>query len=403
MDRRQFLGSVAAAGGILTLGAGSAHAVAQKTKKEIPVLVLEGSPRNRGRIHGETLREKIRELLALWKEDIRQSYNFDDPDKFISEFLAYTDFPSAIQAWTPGLLEEVRGLAEGTGIDFPTMLAYQCGDEEWWYGRNKLYGIEITEADRCSVAGVFDPGKTPILGQNLDIPRIFEGFQTLLHVKHEDSSLESFVPTYAGYVSLNGVNNRGVAVVVNALLQLNQRPDGLPVAFVIRGILEQETFEDAVKFLRTVKHASGQAYTIGGPTEIACFEASANAVQQFLPFEGATRIYHTNHPLVNNDQSIYKRLLEQHPPKYKLYGPGNSEIRFGSLERRLIDPERQVGLEEIIEALASRDDLRNPVCRKLEDGGGFTFGCMVMELGNAPVLHYAPGPACCTEFNVYRL
>ncbi len=406
MKRRTFLRRAALAAGALMAGpaalAGTTATCRKTTRKDMPVVLLEGTPRQRGRIHGESLREKIRELMALWKEDICRSYEVDDPDRFIEEFLADTDFPAAIQAWTPDLLEEVHGLAEGSGIDFPTMLAFQFGDEEWWYGRNRYYGIEITEADKCSVAGVFDPGTTPVLGQNLDIPTFYDGFQALLHIKHEDSSLESFVPTHAGYVSLNGVNNRGIAVVVNALLQLNQRIDGLPVAFVIRGILEQETYEDAVKFVQTVKHASGQAYTIGGPREIACFECSANVTPQFIPFEGATRIYHTNNPLVNDDQSTYKRLLAKRPPKYKRYGPGNSEIRFGSLERRLIDPNRKVGLPEIVDALSSRDDARNPVCRTREDGGGLTFGCMVMELGQPPVLHYAPGPACRTEFNVYH-
>ncbi|HUX07242.1 MAG TPA: C45 family peptidase [Acidobacteriota bacterium] len=406
MKRRTFLQRSAMAAGVLFAGpatfAGASVIGQQTTRKELPVVVLEGSPRQRGRIHGESLREKIKELMVLWKEDICRSYEVDDPDRFIKEFLADTDFPAAIRAWTPDLLEEVQGLAEGSGIDFPTMLAFQFGDEEWWYGRNRYYGIEITEADKCSVAGVFDPGTTPVLGQNLDIPTFYDGFQALLHIKHEDSSLESFVPTHVGYVSLNGINNRGIAVVVNALLQLNQCIDGLPVAFVIRGILEQETYEDAVEFVETVKHASGQAYTIGGLNEIACFECSANATPQFIPFEGATRIYHTNDPLVNDDQSIYKRLLAKHPPKYKRYGPGNSEIRLGSLERRLIDPKRRIGLPEIVEALSSRDDPRNPVCRTLEDGGGLTFGCMVMELAQSPVLHYAPGPACCTEFNVYR-
>ena len=400
MERRTFLrkSGIAAAGiacsPILHLGC-------KKTPHELPVIELSGFPRQRGRTHGEELRSMIRELIGIWKSELASVWG--DPDAYIEAFLHDTHFPEAIHRWTPGLMEEVQGIAEGSGIDFNTIFAFQCVDEEWWYGRNRKHGISAI-ADKCSVAAVFGQEGIPTLvAQNMDLLSWEDGFQVLLHIRHRDSDLESFVFTQAGLIAANGMNNRGVGECVNALLQLDQRIDGLPVAFVNRGILERETFEEAVDFVTSVRHASGQAYTIGGPERAATFECSARSVVPFEPVENATRLYHTNHPLSNPDQAIFEEYVKKINLKRTDWYP-NSEIRYAALENRLKDTEHPATLQTVKEALGSHDDPENPVCRHpAEDGsGGFTFGCTIFELGGNPRLHLAPGPPCSTAFETFE-
>jgi len=331
-----------------------------------------------------------------------------DPDEYISEFLENTNFPVAIKKWTPGLLEEVKGIAEGSGVDYETMLAYQFVDEEWWYGMHKMRKVPIPDAKRCSALGVYGQEGLPnLVAQNLDGPSFYDGFQALLRIKYKDSPIEALVFTYAGLISLCGMNNHGIGEVVNALLQLDHRVDGLPVAFINRGILEQTNHEDAVRFVQNIKHASGQNYTVGSPEKVSAFECSANKVSAFVPYKGAKRIYHTNHPLVNDDQSIYRKFLEKIPFLEKILRPKpsrNSEIRYNLLERRLKDPSKRITVETIKSILSSHDDPKNPVCRhKPKEGmGAFTSGCLIMELEDSPVLYLAPGPPCSTEFKAYK-
>jgi isopenicillin-N N-acyltransferase-like protein len=377
-----------------------------KGKEILPVIPLEGTPRERGRIHGETLRSQIKELVTVWKDDLRQNRR-SDPDEYLMGFLEKTNFPQAIKKWTPGLLEEVEGIAEGAGVDFKTMLAFQLVDEEWWYGaygyRSKPIPLPA-DVKHCSALAVFGrEGLPTFVAQNLDIPAFTDGFQALLRIKHRGFSLESLVFTYAGLVSLCGMNSHGVGQVVNALLQLNHRADGLPVAFINRGILERTTHDRAVGFLHDIKHASGQNYTIGGIQKASSHECSANKVSRFEPYEKATRLYHTNHPLVNDDQSIYKEMLERVKDRWQPKHPDNSDIRFIALEKRLKDPSKKITLDMIKETLSSKDDPQNPVCReKRADGrGGFTSGCLIMELSEGPKLHLAPGPPCTTDFRTY--
>jgi predicted choloylglycine hydrolase len=403
LERRTFIKRSLAAAGIACTPFPLTHCIqkTQRRQSKVTVITLQGTPKNRGHIHGEALRPKIQELVDIWKSELASYWS--NPDEYIGEFIADTRFPSSVERWMPDLMEEVNGIAEGAGIDFDTMFAFQCVDEEWWYSRNRKHGIAIPAPDKCSVIGVYGQNGLPTyVAQNMDLLSYEDEFQVLLRIRHDDSDLESFVFSQAGLIALNGMNNHGIAECVNALLQLDQCIDGLPVAFVNRGILERETFDDAVDFVKTVKHASGQAYTIGGPERVATFECSARSVVPFEPYKNATRLYHTNHPLVNPDQSIFEAYLEKLALSRNDWYP-NSEIRYQALETRIGNVERPVSLQTIKDALGSHDDPGNPVCRhKPEDGSdGFTFGCTIFELGQKPRLHLAPGPPCETPFESY--
>ena len=76
--------------------------------------------------------------------------------------------------------------------------------------------------------------------------------------------LHQFILTFPGLIATNGMNSKGVGITTNTLKQLAHSRDGLSVAFVVRGVLERQTFDEAQMFLKSVHHASGQNYTVGG-------------------------------------------------------------------------------------------------------------------------------------------
>jgi isopenicillin-N N-acyltransferase-like protein len=98
------------------------------------VIKLAGSPRNRGRIHGEELRTEIRELSEAHADAISRVYAVP-ADEYLKQFGAYQKFSGAISAYCPDLLEEVRGIADGAGLPVETILLLQLSDEEWVFGR----------------------------------------------------------------------------------------------------------------------------------------------------------------------------------------------------------------------------------------------------------------------------
>lgn len=359
---------------------------------EFKVVTLTGSPGKRGQIHGEELKTEIETNVRIHKSDIEKRYGIN-PDKYIEEFIKRTNFTKAIKKWTPDLLEEVRGIAEGSGQNFNTIYRMQLVDEGWWYSIYNRSNIDISKLQKCSCLGVFgQKGISPLLAQNLDYDGRLE--RTLLHIKHENSSLESFVFTESGMIGAAGMNNHSIGVCVNSLLQLNSRIDGLPVAFIVRGVLDQRKYKDAVNFVKKIKHASGQAYLIGGNKEICCYEASSDKVVKYKPYKNAKRIYHTNHPFVNENQSIFKEMTKNRP---KREGPSNSEVRFKTLEKYLRDESKLVTPDYIKSILSSHDDPNHPICVH-----GGTMGSLIYELAEKPTLYFAPGPPCQVDYREYR-
>jgi isopenicillin-N N-acyltransferase-like protein len=342
--------------------------------KALRIVDLAGTPYEMGKIHGRTLKPEILELVKLWKKDLEKTYRVPAGD-FVRNLLEKTDFRPAIARWTPGLLDEVRGIADGSGVDFDTIYAYQLVDEIW--AMDEDLGVS-----KCtSIAAGKRNGNPAYVAQTLDIPAFYHGFQTVLRIRDKRDDLETLVFTIPGVVAANGLNSRSVGVCVNAVTQLAYSPNGLPVAFVIRGILRQKTFEQAVKFLRDIRPAAPQNYVIGGPEEAASFERSAGKMSKFFPFEGAEFTFHTNHPMINDD--LNPRFLETLKrtgmtlETYRAMCP-----RFNYLGQVLKDNAAAIDLDGLKILFRNRaSGINNET----------TYGCTIMVLGEHPELHISPG------------
>ena len=355
------------------------------TKGNLKVLVLEGTPYERGRQHGSALKMEIHELITLWKEDIQRTYK-TEADVFLRKFLAATNFQKSIKEWTPELWDELKGISEGAGIDFDVVFAFQLVDEIWVLGRD-------IRAEKCTTVGLDETEKHPaVVAQNLDIPTFYHGFQTLLHIKEPEQDTETFLFTFPGFIAANGINNHSVAVVVNAVQQLENSRDGLPVAFVIRGILRCRTYAEAVQFIKSIKQGAPQNYMIGGAEEIGSFECSTTHVSEFIPFENALFTYHTNHPLINmNYTARFEKYLKSKgvsPENYKHPCP-----RFEFLQNIFKDNSVHIDVDTLKDVFSNREIIIN---------NRSTFGCTIMKLGKDPELHISPGRPDEEPFQIFR-
>lgn len=123
------------------------------------------------------------------------------------------------------------------------------------------------------------------------------------------------------------------------------------------------------------------------------FECSAGKVSRFTPAAGPEVVWHTNHPLANDDyHAAYRaaRAEQKGTPKKE----ENSRARLRALEKRLGPGSAAPSLELIRETLASRDSAEYPVCRPYKNPrDNFTFATAIMVLSAKPALHVAPGPA----------
>lgn len=364
----------------------------ESTKKPLYV-ELTGAGYERGVQHGKALKAEIADVLRRFKEDLETSQK-RDPDSLIGEFLSATDFIPAIKKWTPDLLDEVRGIADGSGQKFETIFAYQLPDEIWVY-------LDERDAHHCSGMGVAKTASHPAyVAQNMDLESWRHGSQAVLHILQSATMPEQFIFTSAGLIAANGVNNSSIGVCANTLMQLNASHDGLPVAFVVRGLLAKRSEQAALGFLKAVKHASGQNYILGIGDNVYDFEASATKVVRFTPVAGGSPVYHTNHPLANDSLKPWWAKQEQQrtPEERKT---DNSAVRLASLESRLAKSGVDIVEQTIKETLRSSDSQTSPVCRPLRSGGAFTFGSTIMTLSEHPSFQVTYGPPDVSEYVVY--
>lgn len=341
----------------------SDNGILDTTHTDLPILHLNGTAFENGEQHGKLLRKEINELIGLWKQDIEAKYQMP-ADTFIKMFLDSTNYIPYIKKWTPELLDEVKGISKGSGIDFNTLFAFQLVDEIWTNARL------IKMPHHCTSLGVnnfIKDGGTNWNAQTIDIPSYYHKFPVLLDIKDKNSNSKKLVTTFAGYIGINGLNEN-ISVTENSLANLKSALSGLPVAFVSRGVLERKTFDDAVSYIKSIKHASGQNYIIVSRSNIISLECATDLIKEYWPDSTKYFTFHGNNPLTNNSyHPFYNNYLKN------LYGAIPEAISIS--DKKVETVNRQLTKNTTINAETIKNILsKEPVYNQN------TFAITIMEL-----------------------
>ncbi len=385
MFKTKFVVSVVA---LICFGVAGLEAMAQSKDRSLKEIRISGDGYQRGLMHGKQLKTEIAEVVAKWRKNTARALKQDDVDKVLKDFFEYADFEGAIKKWTPDLLEEVKGIAEGSGQSFEDIFVLNLLDEFWVY-------IDAFEKHHCSALGIPALNGEPArVAQNMDLETYTDGYQVLIRVEGNEETPAQLLLTHAGLIALNGVNEARIGVCVNTLMELKASSTGLPVAFVVRGLLAQRDKDSVLRFLREeVDHASGQNYLIGIADEVFDFEASANKVVQYKSDNKNGSIFHTNHCLVNEDKKTW--FDESYP------GTENCKTRLDAVASR-IESKSDVQTKTIMAALRSKDSVEHPVClTNKANRGGFTFASTIMSLGEKPKLLLTIGPPDESDYKTF--
>jgi len=362
--------------------------------QQLTVVKLEGGPRARGRQHGEALRQKIHELQDRWDEALQRVYGINRA-RYIERFYAETKFEQALKTHAPAVLEEVHAIADGANADRRALLAWQHINEEFW-----LALPTAPQGEACSTIALGQRDTRPsLIGQNLDLDAYLDGYQILLNHPCDHSEGRILALSVPGMISLNGMNSHGFAVCDNALVKLRADLAGLPIFALYRILLESRTLAEAVAVIKKLPHASGLNWVIGDPASVAMYERSAGRAVKYGPDDPSQPIYHTNHPIRNDDVAVVPG--PQPRPIRSTY------LRFAALDERLRGLNGPLTVDRIKGILAGRDDRDYPVSRgggrnEEDENIGFTLACCIFELvAERPKLHIASGPPHLCEFRVF--
>lgn len=266
---------------------------------EYPHVRVAGSAAERGRQYGEQARDRVRRSVGAY-ERVFEHYAGWDWSVVRREAAR---FEGPIAEFRPDYLAEMRGIADGAGLDLADILAINVRTEVMFAAKaRQATGRPRTGPHECSAFAVAPPPGQPgptLVGQNWDwLPHSAETV-VVLEVQRDDGP--DFVTVVeAGLLAKTGMNSSGLGLVTNALVTADDvGTPGLPYHLMLRAILDSENVSDAITALQAGVRSSSANYLIAHSDGIAVdVEAAPGDFSQlYFVFPGPQDgvLLHTNH------------------------------------------------------------------------------------------------------------
>jgi isopenicillin-N N-acyltransferase like protein len=243
----------------------------------------ESDPFARGFDHGRMARDQVVASLRTYRRLFKDFVGIEWEDaKRIG-----MRYARPIGAYAPDLLEEIRGVAEGSGNDLAEILALNSRSE---------IALSARLVDGCTAFAAFGTataGGDVLLCQNWDWRASQREAFVVLLIEREDRPAITML-TEAGIIGKIGFNSAGLGACLNAIVTDQVREDGVPLHVVLRRILDSRNLGDAIQAVGAAGIASAANFLIaqdrGGALDI---EAVPSDFDVLLP--DRDMICHTNH------------------------------------------------------------------------------------------------------------
>jgi isopenicillin-N N-acyltransferase like protein len=247
------------------------------------IRVGESDPFARGLCHGRMARDQVVASLRTYRRLFKDFVGIEWEDaKRIG-----MRYARPIGAYAPDLLEEIRGVAEGSGNDLAEILALNSRSE---------IALSARLVDGCTAFAAFGTataGGDVLLCQNWDWRASQREAFVVLLIEREDRPAITML-TEAGIIGKIGFNSAGLGACLNAIVTDQVREDGVPLHVVLRRILDSRNLGDAIQAVGAAGIASAANFLIaqdrGGALDI---EAVPSDFDVLLP--DRDMICHTNH------------------------------------------------------------------------------------------------------------
>jgi len=336
-----------------------------------PLFHAAGSHGELGRQHGEQASEKIRSHVEKVAAD-----NGYSQVQLRDRALA---FQSLFEQYSPHLLDEIRGLAEGAGISLAQALAVNIRDP-----------LRLASPHGCTSFVIRRAGTVRhqmLAGKNSDMEPTVLGLGYMLHLKPVNKP-EVLMWTFGGMIGYHGINSAGVAEFDNALFgEGPPRKWGMPHYPVKRLMLECEHVDQMYK---TIPVAMNTNYLVcDGHNNILDIEATA-AGPEVLTDGGTGYLAHSNHFLSQRYPS-----RENFPPDWKDSFPRLArmnaliEAKFGSLQ-----------VDDFKRFLSDHAGYPTSICRHA--GNSVTVSSLIAEPGERR-MHVTFGNPCKARYVAYSM
>ncbi|MGW5865785.1 C45 family autoproteolytic acyltransferase/hydrolase [Streptomyces sp. NPDC055239] len=235
-------------------------------ERSLPLVEISGTPVERGRQYGEAVRPQLHAALAYYEEAFGQSsgLTWDQVTTRAARWL------QPVRDYAPHLVDEMRGIAEGAGVDLLDVLALNARGEVI-YDRSfadmakegdESGSREEEAADGCTSFAAYGEASGDghvWAGQNWDWRAGVADTVVMLRVVQPPHPT-LIMQVEAGQVGRQGANSAGIALNANGLGGRFNDAIGLPQTVVRRSVLDQHAITDALDVLcRTRAHIASNA------------------------------------------------------------------------------------------------------------------------------------------------
>ncbi|KAK6846090.1 isopenicillin-N N-acyltransferase [Apiospora arundinis] len=278
-----------------------------------------GTPHQIGVTHGQKGRTQVLGSIAFYRQQFQETCGLD----WLAVRTEAERYVGTLERLAPRHLEEIRGIAEGSGVDFLDIVALNVRTEITFGlftdsssstgGTAGAGAGEMPESDGCTSLSWFtgdqedqsapsqkkSPSSYSYLAQNWDWMPAQRANIVILHITHASPDLPKIATvTEAGLLAKTGLNSAGVGVCLNALRCRGVNHDQLPIHLALRRVLESNSRDEAVRALKETGLAgSGHLLVADAATGGVGLECTSRWIRK-VGMDDVGRVHHTNHLLL---------------------------------------------------------------------------------------------------------
>jgi isopenicillin-N N-acyltransferase-like protein len=368
----------------------------------IPHVRVAGTSLQRGRQYGTQAAGRVHRSVQEYRQVFAHYAGWD----WETVRREAARFEAPIADFRPAYLQEMRGIAEGAGLDLADVLAINVRTEVMYAAMARQAPLAARQVPQppaeCSAFAVVPAPSRPgaaLVGQNWDWLLHAAHTVVVLEVRQEEGP--DFVTVVeAGLLAKTGMNAAGLGLATNALVtDADVGAPGLPYHVLLRAVLDCETVTDAFAVLQAGVRSSSANYLIahasGSALDIEAAPGDFTRLYPLLPEAGV--LLHTNHFLAPQID----------PLDLSLWAMPSSAVRLQRLRAALTARDTPPTLDDLRPLLRDHADHPFGICahpdpRAHRYDQGATIASVVMDL-TARHLWYAHGNPCQAPYALFEL
>ena len=360
-------------------------------KELFPIIHASGTPYEIGFTHGKEAKKQVSVSIETYKAmfwDYSQ-ISWDAACNYARTFIP------TIDEYDPDYMQEIQGIADGSGYKLEEILALNVRSEIVLQGSQVEPVIDGGCTSFVFTSDMTENGST-ILGQNWDWKMTEQAGCIILDIKQQNKP-DIVMVTEAGIIGKIGYNSAGIGVALNALAS-DKKVEGkvLPLHIAMRGMLDSWNLSDMIRATTSINLSCCAHYMIGSSKgEGMSLEVGPADFDALYAEDGY--LCHTNHFITPRLMYVKDTTRIALPDSFERLGCIRKMIKRLDHKVTVIDIKAMMADHTSYpDSICRHEDVREPVGKRLG-----TIFSIIMDLQRGE-MYFAPGNPCCNDYTLMK-